>query len=94
MEGTDWRTGGRVSPKTAPSISEVARFCDPRGGWTACYFIVVYEVFERMAFYGISSNLVVYLTTKLRQGTVASSNNVTYWMGHRLPDVSSRGLRC
>ncbi|KAG0474739.1 hypothetical protein HPP92_014425 [Vanilla planifolia] len=41
----------------------------------------MYEVFERMAFYGISSNLVVYLTTKLRQGTVASSNNVTYWMG-------------
>ncbi|XP_020688616.1 protein NRT1/ PTR FAMILY 5.2 [Dendrobium catenatum] len=52
-----------------------------RGGWTACYFIVVYEVFERMAYYGISSNLVIYLTKKLHQGTVASSNNVTYWTG-------------
>ncbi|XP_042516838.1 protein NRT1/ PTR FAMILY 5.2-like [Macadamia integrifolia] len=52
-----------------------------RGGWTACSFIVVYEVFERMAYYGISSNLVVYLTKKLHQGTVSSSNNVTNWTG-------------
>jgi len=41
----------------------------------------VYEVFERMAYYGISSNLVVYLTKKLHQGTVKSSNNVTNWVG-------------
>ncbi|GMY27071.1 protein nrt1/ ptr family 5.2 [Fagus crenata] len=52
-----------------------------RGGWTACWFVVVYEVFERMAYYGISSNLVVYLTNKLHQGTVTSSNNVTNWVG-------------
>ncbi|KAF5176813.1 NRT1/ PTR FAMILY 5.2 [Thalictrum thalictroides] len=52
-----------------------------RGGWTACSFVVVYEVFERMAYYGISSNLVLYLTTKLHQGTVASANNVTNWVG-------------
>ncbi|CAK7327298.1 unnamed protein product [Dovyalis caffra] len=52
-----------------------------RGGWRACSFVVVYEVFERMAYYGISSNLVVYLTKKLHQGTVKSSNNVTNWVG-------------
>ncbi|KAL7220058.1 hypothetical protein ACSBR2_013006 [Camellia fascicularis] len=52
-----------------------------RGGWRACSFVVVYEVFERMAYYGISSNLVVYLTDKLHQGTVTSSNNVTNWVG-------------
>ncbi|XP_010264929.1 PREDICTED: protein NRT1/ PTR FAMILY 5.2-like [Nelumbo nucifera] len=52
-----------------------------RGGWKACSFIVVYEVFERMAYYGISSNLVLYLTRKLHQGTVKSSNNVTNWVG-------------
>ncbi|RZC80292.1 hypothetical protein C5167_042868 [Papaver somniferum] len=34
-----------------------------------------------MAYYGISSNLVIYLTTKLHQGTVTSSNNVTNWVG-------------
>ncbi|WJX18858.1 hypothetical protein P8452_08616 [Trifolium repens] len=51
------------------------------GGWKACSFIVVYEVFERMAYYGISSNLILYLTKKLHQGTVTASNNVTNWVG-------------
>lgn len=41
----------------------------------------VYEVFERMAYYGISSNLVLYLTRKLHEGTVTSANNVTNWVG-------------
>ncbi|CAH2046244.1 unnamed protein product, partial [Thlaspi arvense] len=52
-----------------------------RGRWKACSFVVVYEAFERMAYYGISSNLVIYMTTKLHQGTVKSSNNVTNWVG-------------
>ncbi|CAA0818644.1 Protein NRT1/ PTR FAMILY 5.2 [Striga hermonthica] len=34
-----------------------------------------------MAYYGISSNLFIYLTKKLRQGTVESANNVTNWVG-------------
>ncbi|GMN49030.1 hypothetical protein TIFTF001_018190, partial [Ficus carica] len=49
------------------------------GRWRACSFIVAYEVFERMAYYGISTNLVIYLTSKLHEGTVTSSNNVTNW---------------
>ncbi|KAK6161279.1 hypothetical protein DH2020_004660 [Rehmannia glutinosa] len=52
-----------------------------RGGWTACSFVVVYEIFERMSYCGISANLVLYLTKKLHQGTVTASNNVTYWIG-------------
>uniref|UniRef100_A0A0E0BBK1 Major facilitator superfamily (MFS) profile domain-containing protein n=1 Tax=Oryza glumipatula TaxID=40148 RepID=A0A0E0BBK1_9ORYZ len=48
-----------------------------RGDRKACGFVVVSEVFERMAYYGISSNL----TTKLHQGTVSSVNNVTNWVG-------------
>ncbi|KAH7843973.1 hypothetical protein Vadar_023020 [Vaccinium darrowii] len=52
-----------------------------RGGWKACSFVVVYEVFERMAYYGISSNLILYLTGKLHQGTVTAANNVTNWVG-------------
>ncbi|KAJ0970423.1 hypothetical protein J5N97_023300 [Dioscorea zingiberensis] len=51
------------------------------GGWKACSFIVGYEVFERMAFYGIGANLVLYLTSKLHEGTVSSANNVTDWAG-------------
>lgn len=34
-----------------------------------------------MAYYGIASNLVIYLTKKLHEGTVESSNNVTNWIG-------------
>ncbi|KAM0932271.1 putative proton-dependent oligopeptide transporter family, MFS transporter superfamily [Dioscorea sansibarensis] len=53
-----------------------------RGGrWKACSYIVGYEVFERMAFYGIGANLVLYLTTKLHEDTVSSANNVTDWAG-------------
>ncbi|KAH7517422.1 hypothetical protein FEM48_Zijuj09G0061800 [Ziziphus jujuba var. spinosa] len=57
--------------------------CEPvsrsmTGTWTACSFIVVHE---RIAFDGISANLVPYLTKKLHQGTVKSANNVTNWVG-------------
>lgn len=51
------------------------------GRWTACSFIVGYEVFERMAYYGIATNLVIYLTNKLHEGTVPASNTVTNWVG-------------
>lgn len=33
-----------------------------------------------MAYYGIASNLVLYLTRKLHEGTVKSSNSVTNWV--------------
>ncbi|CAI8601845.1 unnamed protein product [Vicia faba] len=51
------------------------------GGWKACSFLVVYGIFERVAYYGISSNLILYLTKKLHQGTVTSSNIVNNWVG-------------
>ncbi|KAL8050050.1 hypothetical protein ABFX02_06G057900 [Erythranthe guttata] len=51
------------------------------GKWKACAFLVGYEAFERMAFYGIASNLVVYLTTQLHEDTVSSVRNVNNWSG-------------
>ncbi|CAK7340179.1 unnamed protein product [Dovyalis caffra] len=51
------------------------------GKWKACAFLVGYEAFERMAFYGIASNLVNYLTTQLHEETVASVRNVNNWSG-------------
>lgn len=71
----DCTQDGTVDLKGNPALRS------KRGGWRACSFVVVYEVFERMAYYGISSNLVVYLTKKLHEGTVRSSNNVTNWVG-------------
>ncbi|WCJ20027.1 Major facilitator superfamily protein [Euphorbia peplus] len=51
------------------------------GKWKACAFLIGYEAFERMAFYGIASNLVNYLTTQLHEDTVSSVRNVNNWSG-------------
>ncbi|KAL4588030.1 hypothetical protein LXL04_000908 [Taraxacum kok-saghyz] len=51
------------------------------GKWKACYFMLGYEVCERMAYYGIATNLVLYLTREMKEGTVKSSNSVTNWVG-------------
>ncbi|KAJ1295250.1 hypothetical protein BS78_01G209100 [Paspalum vaginatum] len=74
-EGDDYTKDGSVDLGGNP----VRR--SKRGGWTACTFIVVYELFERMAYYGVASNLVMYLTERLHQGTVQAANNVTNWSG-------------
>ncbi|KAL4194469.1 hypothetical protein AMTRI_Chr05g68830 [Amborella trichopoda] len=71
----DFTKDGSVDLKGRPVLHSKT------GRWTGCSFIVGYEIFERMAYYGISSNLVLYLTNKLHEGTVASSRNVTNWVG-------------
>lgn len=43
--------------------------------------IAGYEAFERMAFYGVASNLVNYLTSQLHEDTVSSVRNVNNWSG-------------
>ncbi|KAJ8763911.1 hypothetical protein K2173_003693 [Erythroxylum novogranatense] len=68
----DYTKDGTVDLKGKPVLRS------KRGGWKACSLL---SVFERMAYYGISSNLVIYLTKKLHEGTVKSSNNVTNWVG-------------
>ncbi|XP_062104431.1 protein NRT1/ PTR FAMILY 5.2-like [Humulus lupulus] len=71
----DYTEDGSVDLKGNPVLRS------KRGGWRACSFVVVYEVFERMAYFGIQSNLIMYLTKKLHQDTVTASNNVTNWVG-------------
>ncbi|KAL6953965.1 hypothetical protein U1Q18_042481 [Sarracenia purpurea var. burkii] len=51
------------------------------GNWKACGFILGNECCERLAYYGMSTNLVNYLEKRLNQGNVAASNNVTNWSG-------------
>ncbi|WCJ33710.1 Major facilitator superfamily protein [Euphorbia peplus] len=51
------------------------------GNWRACPFILGNECCERLAYYGIATNLVTYLTTKLHQGNVTAARNVTTWSG-------------
>ncbi|KAL3617538.1 hypothetical protein CASFOL_037859 [Castilleja foliolosa] len=51
------------------------------GSWKACRFILVTEGCERLAYYGMGTNLVNYLKIRLGQGNVTASNNVTNWSG-------------
>ncbi|XP_022143759.1 protein NRT1/ PTR FAMILY 5.2-like [Momordica charantia] len=71
----DYTQDGSVDLKGNPVLRRKT------GRWKACSFIIVYEVIDRMMFNGISANLIIYLTTKLNQGTVTASNNVTNWSG-------------
>ncbi|XP_020252413.1 protein NRT1/ PTR FAMILY 8.1-like isoform X1 [Asparagus officinalis] len=51
------------------------------GGWRACPFILANECCERLAFYGLSTNLISYMVDILNQGNATASNNVTNWSG-------------
>ncbi|KAI5068237.1 hypothetical protein GOP47_0016582 [Adiantum capillus-veneris] len=51
------------------------------GNWKACPFILGNETSERLAYYGINTNLVTFLTKKLNQSNARASVNVTNWSG-------------
>ncbi|KAI6671011.1 hypothetical protein NL676_005896 [Syzygium grande] len=51
------------------------------GTWKACPFILGNECCERLAYYGMSSNLVLYFKIRLHQHSTTASNNVTNWGG-------------
>ncbi|KAL0911843.1 hypothetical protein M5K25_017768 [Dendrobium thyrsiflorum] len=71
----DYTMDGTIDIKGRPCLRSKG------GRWSACSFIVVFEAFERLAYFGVAPNLILYLTNKLHQGTVESSNNVTNWLG-------------
>uniref|UniRef100_A0A0E0LFF2 Uncharacterized protein n=1 Tax=Oryza punctata TaxID=4537 RepID=A0A0E0LFF2_ORYPU len=49
------------------------------GGWRACRPILGTEFCYCLAYYGITFNLVTYLTAELHQSNVAAANNVSTW---------------
>ncbi|KAK6921585.1 Proton-dependent oligopeptide transporter family [Dillenia turbinata] len=51
------------------------------GNWRACPFILGTECCERLAYYGIATNLVTYLIEKMHEGNVSAARNVTTWQG-------------
>ncbi|GAB4832030.1 hypothetical protein Ancab_006048 [Ancistrocladus abbreviatus] len=71
----EYTVDGTVDLRGRPVLSSTT------GKWKACAFLVGYESFERMSFYGIASNLVNYLTTQLHEDTVSSVRNVNNWSG-------------
>ncbi|XP_071733330.1 protein NRT1/ PTR FAMILY 5.10-like [Rutidosis leptorrhynchoides] len=51
------------------------------GFWRSAYFIIGVEVAERFAYYGVSSNLITYLTVSLGLSTATAAENVNMWVG-------------
>ncbi|XP_004506790.1 protein NRT1/ PTR FAMILY 8.1 [Cicer arietinum] len=51
------------------------------GNWKACSFILGNECCERLAYYGMSTNLVNYLQDHYGQGNATAANTVTTWSG-------------
>ncbi|CAJ2670691.1 unnamed protein product [Trifolium pratense] len=51
------------------------------GNWKACWFILGMECCERLAYYGMSTNLVNYLGERFNQGNAEAAKSVTTWSG-------------
>ncbi|KAH6810508.1 peptide transporter 1 [Perilla frutescens var. frutescens] len=51
------------------------------GTWKACPFILGNECCERLAYYGMSSNLFLYFTNQLNQHNAEASRNQSNWSG-------------
>ncbi|KAK1407573.1 hypothetical protein QVD17_39192 [Tagetes erecta] len=51
------------------------------GCWRSAYFIIGVEIAERFGYYGVSSNLIMYLTGPLGQSTATAAENVNAWAG-------------
>ncbi|CAA7046160.1 unnamed protein product [Microthlaspi erraticum] len=54
---------------------------ETKGGWNAAVFIIVVEMAERFAFYGLASNLMTFLTNELGQSTATAAKHINTWIG-------------
>ncbi|CAI0475539.1 unnamed protein product [Linum tenue] len=51
------------------------------GTWKACPYIIGNECCERLAYYGMSSNLVLYFKNRLNQSSATATKNNSDWSG-------------
>ncbi|KAL0919683.1 hypothetical protein M5K25_011796 [Dendrobium thyrsiflorum] len=51
------------------------------GNWRTCPYILANECCERLAYYGMSTNLVNYMKSRLNEGNAMASKNVNNWSG-------------
>lgn len=52
-----------------------------KGGWKSAIFIICVEFGERFAYYGVSGNLIMYLTVVLKEPLATAAKNVNLWHG-------------
>eukprot|EP00253_Pinus_taeda_P009956 PITA_09956 len=74
-DGQEWVNDGSVDFKGRPVIRSTS------GGWKASLFIIGVEFSERLTYYGIASNLIIYLTTVLHEETARAAKDVNNWAG-------------
>ncbi|RDY13703.1 Protein NRT1/ PTR FAMILY 5.1 [Mucuna pruriens] len=75
MEDKDRTLDGTVNLSGRPVLSSTT------GKWKACTFILAYQAFERFAYFGVSANLVIYMTSELHKDLVSSVTSVNNWSG-------------
>ncbi|KOM39158.1 hypothetical protein LR48_Vigan03g254000 [Vigna angularis] len=51
------------------------------GAWKAALFVLIIEFSERMCYFGISNNLIMYLTQVMHEDLKTATKNVNYWLG-------------
>nr|XP_043619594.1 protein NRT1/ PTR FAMILY 8.2-like [Erigeron canadensis] len=51
------------------------------GSWKACFFIIATASFERLAFFGMSANLLLYFKYELNEHSATASRNLSNWTG-------------
>ncbi|CAD5186153.1 unnamed protein product [Musa acuminata subsp. malaccensis] len=51
------------------------------GCWKASLFIIVIEFSERLSYFGLATNLIIYLTKVLHEEVKTAAKNVNYWSG-------------
>ncbi|CAL4900920.1 unnamed protein product [Urochloa decumbens] len=51
------------------------------GGWRSAFFIISVEIAERFSFYGVSANLITYLTGPLGEGVAKAASALNAWNG-------------
>ncbi|XP_028767768.1 protein NRT1/ PTR FAMILY 5.10-like [Neltuma alba] len=66
---------GAVDYKGRPAVRSKS------GYWRSVWFIIGVEMGERIAYYGVGSNLITFLTGPLQQSTATAAKNVNIWQG-------------
>ncbi|XP_077248697.1 protein NRT1/ PTR FAMILY 5.4-like [Tasmannia lanceolata] len=51
------------------------------GGWRSSIYLIGVEVGERFAYYGVSGNLITYMTNIMHDSTVVAAKNINVWSG-------------